>query len=120
GPVLVEPALDQSACARGREADRVRVQEHGRRTSFQIRDDLEDLRVEERFADPVEYYAIEDGELLGDGLDLRQRELGRRLEALESADARLAFRIAAIGRLEIERPRQRGDDGRASGGGHVR
>src|SRR2546427_8574250 len=41
-----------------------------------------------------------------------------RLEAPEGAEARLAFRIAPIGRLEIERPRQRGDHGRAAGGGH--
>src|SRR3989454_2640311 len=42
----------------------------------------------------------------------------RRLEAPEGAEARLALRIAPIGRLEIERPRQRGDHGRAAGGGH--
>src|SRR5207244_11975486 len=47
-----------------------------------------------------------------------QREVGRLLEAPEGADARLAFRIAPIGRLEIERPRQRGDHWRAAGGGH--
>src|SRR2546427_9337910 len=79
-----------------------------------MRDDFEDLHVEERLADTVQHDPIEDRELLRDGLDLLQREVGRRLEALEGADARLAFRIAAIGRLEIERPRQRGDDGRAS------
>src|SRR2546428_13312341 len=82
-----------------------------------MRDDFEDLHVEERLADTVQHDPLEDGELLRDGLDLLQREVGRRLEAPEGADARLAFRIAAIGRLEIERPRQRGDHGESAGGG---
>src|SRR2546428_5623836 len=82
-----------------------------------MRDDFEDLPVEERLADTVQHDPLEDGELLRDGLDLLQREVGRRLEAPEGADARLTFRIAAVGRLEIERPRQRGDHGESAGGG---
>jgi len=59
----------------------------------------------------VQNDAIEDGELFGDLPDMLEAEIGRRLQRLEGADARLAFRVAPIRRLQVQGTGQPAHDG---------
>jgi hypothetical protein len=73
-------------------------------------DDVEDLAIEQGLPDAVQHDAIEGRELIDDGPDSLEREVGRRLQRLECADARLASRVAPVGRFQVQRARQCPDD----------
>ena len=104
--VLVEPALDEPGGACGSQPDGVGIEQHGGDTCLEVRDDVEDLGVEQGLPDAVQHDAIKGWELFGDHPDAIERQVGRRLQCLERSDARLAFRIAPVGCFQVQRARQ--------------